>query len=50
MCSSDLYLLYSIVVELQKGDILSYEFCSIVDKIGSAVKNLKKSNRVVASF
>lgn len=35
---------------MQKGDILGHEFCGKVDKVGSAVKNLKEGQRVVASF
>ena len=38
------------VVELEKGDILGHEFCGIVDEMGPGVKNLKKGDRVVASF
>lgn len=50
VCGSDLHLLHGSVVEMQKGDILGHEFCGIVDDMGSAVKNLKKGDRVVASF
>lgn len=50
VCGSDLHLLHGSVVELQKGDILGHEFCGIVDDLGSGVKNLKKGDRVVASF
>jgi len=35
---------------MQKGDILGHEFCGVVDDLGPAVKNLKKGDRVVASF
>lgn len=35
---------------MKKGDILGHEFCGIVDDFGSSVKNLKKGQRVVASF
>jgi threonine dehydrogenase-like Zn-dependent dehydrogenase len=35
---------------MQKGDILGHEFCGIVEEMGSAVKNLKKGDRVVTSF
>lgn len=38
------------VIEMQKGDILGHEFCGVVDDLGPAVKNLKKGDRVVASF
>jgi threonine dehydrogenase-like Zn-dependent dehydrogenase len=50
VCGSDLHLLHSTVVELQKGDILGHEFCGIVDELGSGVNGLKKGDRVVASF
>lgn len=42
VCGSDLHLLHSTVVELEKGDILGHEFCGIVDEVGSQVTNLKK--------
>ncbi len=35
---------------MQKGDILGHEFCGVVDSVGPAVKNVKKGDRVVASF
>lgn len=50
ICGSDLHLLHGTVVEMQKGDILGHEFCGIVDEVGSAVKKVKKGDRVVASF
>lgn len=50
VCGSDLHLLHGSVVELAKGDILGHEFCGVVDSMGSAVKNLQKGDRVVASF
>lgn len=50
VCGSDLHLLSGTVIEIQKGDILGHEFCGIVDEVGSAVKDMKKGDRVVASF
>ncbi|KAK5113932.1 hypothetical protein LTR62_003055 [Meristemomyces frigidus] len=50
VCGSDLHLLHGSVIEMQQGDILGHEFCGIVDDMGSAVTNLKKGDRVVASF
>ncbi|MCJ1261123.1 hypothetical protein MMC22_000987 [Lobaria immixta] len=50
ICGSDLHLYHGAIVELQKGDILGHEFCGRVDSMGSAVKNLKEGDRVVASF
>lgn len=38
------------MIELQKGDILGHEFCGIVDEVGSAIKKVRKGDRVVASF
>lgn len=50
VCGSDLHLLHGAVVQMQKGDILGHEFCGVVDEMGSKVTNLKKGQRVVASF
>ncbi|KAK4627272.1 S-(hydroxymethyl)glutathione dehydrogenase [Fulvia fulva] len=50
VCGSDLHLLHGSVVVLEKGDILGHEFCGVVDSVGSAVTNVKKGDRVVASF
>jgi len=50
VCGSDLHLLHGTIVELQKGDILGHEFCGVVDEVGSGITNLKKGQRVVASF
>jgi len=50
VCGSDLHLLHGSVVEMQKGDILGHEFCGIVDDVGTAVQNVRKGDRVVASF
>jgi len=37
-------------MQLQRGDILGHEWCGIVDEVGSAITNVKKGDRVVASF
>ncbi|KAH7138606.1 chaperonin 10-like protein [Dendryphion nanum] len=50
VCGSDLHLLHGTVVELEKGDILGHEFCGVVDEVGSQITNLRKGQRVVASF
>lgn len=50
VCGSDLHLLHGSIVEMQKGDILGHEFCGIVESMGPGVTNLKKGERVVASF
>jgi hypothetical protein len=50
-CTNGQYIInLGSIVQLQKGDILGHEFCGEVDSLGSAVKNLKKGQRVVASF
>jgi threonine dehydrogenase-like Zn-dependent dehydrogenase len=48
--SSHLLIIVGAVIQMQKGDILGHEFCGKVDSMGSAVKNLKRGDRVVASF
>ncbi|EGC47087.1 alcohol dehydrogenase [Histoplasma capsulatum var. duboisii H88] len=50
ICGSDLHLYHGSVVEMQKGDIMGHEFCGEVESVGVSVKNLKKGDRVVASF
>ncbi|KKY15883.1 putative alcohol dehydrogenase [Phaeomoniella chlamydospora] len=50
ICGSDLHLTHGAVVEMQKGDILGHEFCGKIDRVGSAVQNLKPGQRVVCSF
>ncbi len=50
ICGSDLHLLDSYAVEMEKGDILGHEFMGEVVEVGSAVKNLKKGDRVVVPF
>lgn len=45
-----MHLLHGTVIELAQGDILGHEFCGVVDSVGSAVKNVKAGDRVVASF
>lgn len=37
-------------MQLQRGDILGHEWMGIVDEVGSEIKNVKKGDRVVASF
>ncbi|ORY75481.1 chaperonin 10-like protein [Protomyces lactucae-debilis] len=49
-CGSDLHLYHGAVVEMHKGDILGHEFAGIVSEVGSAVKDVKPGDRVVASF
>ena len=50
VCGSDLHLYHKEIPQLEKGNILGHEWMGIVDEIGSAVKTVKKGDRVVASF
>jgi len=50
VCGSDLHLYHKEIMQLQRGDILGHEWCGIVDEVGSAITNVKKGDRVVASF
>lgn len=50
VCGSDLHLYHKEIMQLQQGDILGHEWMGIVDEVGSAIKNVKKGDRVVASF
>ncbi|KAF2197646.1 GroES-like protein [Delitschia confertaspora ATCC 74209] len=50
VCGSDVHLMHGVVVQVEKGDILGHEFCSIVDTVGPAVSHLKVGERVVNSF
>jgi len=50
VCGSDVHLLHSVILQLEKGDILGHEFCGIVEQVGPGVKNLKPGERVVNSF
>ncbi|KAI5921027.1 GroES-like protein [Camillea tinctor] len=50
VCGSDLHLLHGSVVQLHKGDILGHEFCGVVEDVGSAVREVQKGKRYVASF
>lgn len=50
VCGSDLHLYHKEIMQLQSGDILGHEWMGIVDEVGSAITNVKKGDRVVASF
>ena len=50
VCGSDLHLYHKEIMQLKRGDILGHEYMGIVDEVGSAVKTVKKGDRVVASF
>ena len=50
ICGSDLHLLDGFVPTMESGDILGHESMGVVVEVGSAVKNLKKGDRVVVPF
>ncbi len=50
ICGSDLHLLDGFMPTMEKGDILGHEPMGIVVAVGSAVKKLKKGDRVVVPF
>ncbi len=50
ICGSDLHLYDDYIPTMQKGDILGHEFMGEVVELGSAVKNLKKGDRVIVPF
>jgi threonine dehydrogenase-like Zn-dependent dehydrogenase len=50
ICGSDLHLYDGFVPTMENGDILGHEFAGVVVETGSAVKRLKKGDRVVIPF
>ena len=50
ICGSDLHLYDGYVAMMKAGDIIGHEPMGIVEEVGSAVKNIKKGDRVVVSF
>ena len=50
ICGSDLHLYDNYVPMMREGDIIGHEPMGIVVETGSAVKNIKKGDRVVVSF
>ncbi|KAI9649956.1 hypothetical protein NHQ30_002541 [Ciborinia camelliae] len=44
VCGSDLHLLHSSVVKMEKGDILGHELCGEVESMGLGVKGLQKGD------
>jgi threonine dehydrogenase-like Zn-dependent dehydrogenase len=50
ICGSDLHLYDDFMPTMEKGDILGHEPMGIVVETGSAVRNLKKGDRVVVPF
>ena len=49
ICGSDLHLYNGLMAGMQPGDVLGHEFMGEVVETGSAITNLKKGDRVVAS-
>jgi len=50
ICGSDLHLYDGFMPAMEKGDVLGHEPMGEVVEVGSAVKNLKKGDRVVVPF
>lgn len=50
ICGSDLHLYSGVMPTMEEGDILGHETMGIVEEVGSAVKNLKRGDRVVVPF
>ncbi|RYZ57746.1 MAG: glutathione-dependent formaldehyde dehydrogenase, partial [Proteobacteria bacterium] len=50
ICGSDLHLYDGFMPTMESGDIMGHEPMGIVEEVGSAVKNLKKGDRVVVPF
>lgn len=50
ICGSDLHLYDGYIPTMMKGDILGHEFMGEVVDVGSAITNLKISDRVVVPF
>jgi threonine dehydrogenase-like Zn-dependent dehydrogenase len=50
ICGSDLHLFDGYMPTMEDGDILGHEPMGVVVEVGSAVKNLKKGDRVVVPF
>lgn len=50
ICGSDLHLYNGFIPTMEKGDILGHEFMGEVVEVGSAIKNLKRGDRVVVPF
>lgn len=50
ICGSDLHLYDGYMPTMESGDVLGHEPMGIVVEVGSAVKNVKKGDRVVVPF
>src|SRR5688572_10404017 len=50
ICGSDLHLYNGWIPTMRRGDILGHEFMGEVVEVVSAVKNLRRGDRVVVPF
>jgi threonine dehydrogenase-like Zn-dependent dehydrogenase len=50
ICGSDLHLYNGFMPTMKSGDIVGHEPMGIVEEVGSAVKKLKKGDRIVVPF
>lgn len=50
ICGSDLHLYNGVMSGMKAGDIIGHEPMGIVEEVGSAIKNLKRGDRVVVPF
>lgn len=50
ICGSDLHLFDGFMPTMEKGDVLGHEPMGEIVEVGSAVKNLKRGDRVVVPF
>lgn len=50
ICGSDLHLYDGFMPTMEKGDVLGHEPMGVVVEVGSAVKRLKRGDRVVVPF
>ncbi len=50
ICGSDLHLYGGFIPTMEKGDVLGHEFMGEVVETGSAVRNVRKGDRVVVPF
>lgn len=50
ICGSDLHLYHGRVPGLMPGTVIGHELAGVVEEVGSAVKKVKKGDRVIGSF